>query len=78
MTKNLTKHYEYSEMLRPLALEVINNIPSQALVICTDGTKYDSERTVSGVFMKSGFRYRFRNLDHSLMFRSVLITIKSP
>ncbi|GIY22525.1 RNase H domain-containing protein [Caerostris extrusa] len=72
------KHEEHPELLRQLALEIINNISPRALVIYTDGSKSDSGRTGSGIFMKTStgeFRYRFRNLDHSSIFRSELIAI---
>ncbi|GBN74516.1 hypothetical protein AVEN_34097-1 [Araneus ventricosus] len=40
-------------MMRQLSLEVINNIPSQGLVLYTDGSKSDSGRTGSGVYAKA-------------------------
>ncbi|GIX83498.1 putative RNA-directed DNA polymerase from transposon BS [Caerostris extrusa] len=72
------KHEEHPELLRQLALEIINNISPRALVIYTDGSKSDSGRTGSGIFMKTStgeFRYRFRNPDHSSVFRSELTAI---
>ncbi|GIY01197.1 RNase H domain-containing protein [Caerostris extrusa] len=72
------KHEEHPELLRQLALEIINNISSWALVIYTDGSKSDSGRTGSGIFMKTStgeFRYRFRNPNHSSVFRSELSAI---
>ncbi|GIY91993.1 RNase H domain-containing protein [Caerostris extrusa] len=72
------KHEEQPELLRQLALEIINNISPRALVIYTDGSKSDSGRTGSGIFMKTSageFRYRFRNPDHSSVFRSELTAI---
>ncbi|GFR30828.1 RNase H domain-containing protein [Trichonephila clavata] len=71
---NFTKHNEHPELLRQLALEVIDNIPSQALVLYSDGG-----RTGSGVFMRTNtekFRYRFRNPDNSSVFRSELVDIR--
>ncbi|GBL98715.1 hypothetical protein AVEN_8618-1 [Araneus ventricosus] len=66
--------------MRQLSLEVINNIPSQALVPYTDGSKWDSGRTGSGVYTKAEdglvFRCRFRNPDNCLVFRSALLAIK--
>ncbi|GIZ05175.1 uncharacterized protein CEXT_554791 [Caerostris extrusa] len=56
-------HEEHPE-LRQLALVIINNISPRALVIYTDGSKSDSGRTGSEIFMKTStgeFRYRFRN-----------------
>ncbi|GBN80733.1 hypothetical protein AVEN_88747-1 [Araneus ventricosus] len=38
------KHTQHPEMMRQLSLELINNIPSQALVLYTDGSKSDSAR----------------------------------
>ncbi|GIY99443.1 hypothetical protein CEXT_334071 [Caerostris extrusa] len=58
--------------------QIINNISPRALVIYTDGSKSDSGRTGSGIFMKTStgeFRYRFRNPDHSSVFRSELTAI---
>ncbi|GIY14824.1 solute carrier family 2, facilitated glucose transporter member 12 [Caerostris extrusa] len=72
------KHEEHPELLRQLALEIINNISPRALVIYTDGSKSDSGRTGSRIFMKTStgeFRYRFRNPDHSSVFRSELTAI---
>ncbi|GIY00094.1 RNase H domain-containing protein [Caerostris extrusa] len=40
------KHKEHPELLRQLALEIINNISPRALVIYTDGSISDSRRTV--------------------------------
>ncbi|GFR31164.1 putative RNA-directed DNA polymerase from transposon BS [Trichonephila clavata] len=76
---NFTKHHEHPELLRQLTLEVIDNIPSQALVLYTDGSRSDSGRTDSGVFMKTNteeFRYRFRSPDNSSVFRSELVAIR--
>ncbi|GFU26450.1 RNase H domain-containing protein [Nephila pilipes] len=54
-----------------LSLEVINSIPSRALVLYTDGSRSDSGKTGSGVLMKTSTgeqRYCFRNPDHTLQF----------
>ncbi|GIY00617.1 RNase H domain-containing protein [Caerostris extrusa] len=59
--------------------EVINNIPSQALVIYTEGSKSNLDRTGSGVFTKAengDFRYNFRNPDNCPIFRSKLLAIR--
>ncbi|GIX97120.1 RNase H domain-containing protein [Caerostris extrusa] len=72
------KHEEHPELLRQLALEILNNISPRALVIYTDGSKSDSGRTSRGICMKTStgeFRYRFRNPDHSSVFRSELTAI---
>ncbi|GBN69275.1 hypothetical protein AVEN_251434-1 [Araneus ventricosus] len=67
-------------MMRQLSLEVINNIPSQALVLYTDGRKSDSGRTGSDVYAKAEdglvFRCRFRNPDNCSVFRSELLAIR--
>ncbi|GFV87406.1 RNase H domain-containing protein [Trichonephila clavipes] len=44
------KHSSHPELLRQLALEVINDIPDQALIIYTDGTRSDTGRAGSGIF----------------------------
>ncbi|GIY62128.1 uncharacterized protein CEXT_71491 [Caerostris extrusa] len=57
------KHEVHPVLLRQLALEIINNISARALVIYTDGSKSDSGRTDSGIFMKTStgeFRYHFK------------------
>ncbi|GBM74337.1 hypothetical protein AVEN_122149-1 [Araneus ventricosus] len=74
------KHTQHPEMMRQLSLELINNIPSQALVLYTDGSKSDSGRTGSGIYAKADdglvFRCRFRNPDNCLVFRSELLAIR--
>ncbi|GIZ00100.1 RNase H domain-containing protein [Caerostris extrusa] len=75
---NFIIHEEHPKLLRQLALEIINNISPRDLVIYTDGSKSVSGRTGKGIFMKTStgeFRYRFRNPDHSSVFRSELIAI---
>ncbi|GBM14786.1 hypothetical protein AVEN_10793-1 [Araneus ventricosus] len=70
----VTKHTQLPEMMRQLLLEVINKIPSQALVLYTDGSKTDSGRTGSGVYARAKdglvFRCRFRNPDNCSVFLS--------
>ncbi|GIY99447.1 hypothetical protein CEXT_334091 [Caerostris extrusa] len=59
------------ELLCELVLEIINNIPSQALAIYTDERESESGKTGNGVLVKiSGddFRYHFKNPDHSSVF----------
>ncbi|GBN29548.1 hypothetical protein AVEN_54985-1 [Araneus ventricosus] len=64
-------------MMRQLTLELINIIPSQALVLYTDGSKSDLGRTGSGVYAKAEdglvFCCRFRNCS---VFRSELLAIR--
>ncbi|GBM55974.1 hypothetical protein AVEN_240578-1 [Araneus ventricosus] len=66
--------------MRQLSLQVINNIPSQALGLYTDGSKLDSGRTGSGVYAKAEdglvFRCRFLNPDNCSVFRSDLLAIR--
>ncbi|GBN08368.1 hypothetical protein AVEN_55591-1 [Araneus ventricosus] len=75
-----SKHTQRPEMMRHLSLEVINNVPSQALVLYTDGSKSDSGRTGSGVYAKPEnglvFHCRFRNTDNCSVFRSELLAIR--
>ncbi|GBM15422.1 hypothetical protein AVEN_199673-1 [Araneus ventricosus] len=67
-------------MMRQLSLGVINNIPSRALVLYTDGSKSDSSWTGSGVYARAEdglvFRCRFRNPDNCSVFRSELLAIR--
>ncbi|GFU72982.1 RNase H domain-containing protein [Trichonephila clavipes] len=44
------KHSSHPELLRQLALEVINDVPDQALIIYTDGSRSDTGRAGSGIF----------------------------
>ncbi|GFU87944.1 RNase H domain-containing protein [Trichonephila clavipes] len=44
------KHSSHPELLRQLALEVINDIPDQALIIYTDGSRSDTGRIGSCIF----------------------------
>ncbi|GFU00757.1 putative RNA-directed DNA polymerase from transposon BS [Trichonephila clavipes] len=44
------KHSSHPELLRHLALQVINDIPNQALIIYTDGSRSDTGRSGSCIF----------------------------
>ncbi|GFV39640.1 RNase H domain-containing protein [Trichonephila clavipes] len=44
------KHSRYPELIRQLALEVINDIPDQAYIVYTDGSLSDTGRAGSGIF----------------------------
>ncbi|GFS54938.1 RNase H domain-containing protein, partial [Trichonephila inaurata madagascariensis] len=44
------KHSSHPELLRQHALEVLNDIPDQALTIYTDGSRSDTGRAGSGTF----------------------------
>ncbi|GBM65577.1 hypothetical protein AVEN_169857-1 [Araneus ventricosus] len=48
------KSSQHPEYLRQAALEVINNIPIEATLIYTDGSKNEIGHTGSGVFVKHG------------------------
>ncbi|GFU56434.1 RNase H domain-containing protein [Trichonephila clavipes] len=66
------------ELLRQLALEVINDIPDQALIVYTDGSRSDTGRAGSGIFSNTpgnDVKISIRNLDHCSVFRSELIAI---
>ncbi|GFU79411.1 RNase H domain-containing protein [Trichonephila clavipes] len=72
------KHSSHPELLRQLALEVINDIPDQALIIYTDGSRSDTGRAGSGTFSntpENDVKISIRNPDHYSVFRSELIAI---
>ncbi|GFS83495.1 RNase H domain-containing protein [Trichonephila clavipes] len=72
------KHSSRPELLRQLALEVINDIPDQALIIYTDGSRSDTGRAGSGIFSNTtgnDVKISTRNPDHYPVFRSELIAI---
>ncbi|GBL80252.1 hypothetical protein AVEN_92188-1 [Araneus ventricosus] len=75
-----SEHAPNLTLFNQLSLELINNIPSQALVLYTYGSKSDSGRTGSGVYAKAEdglvFRCRFRNPDNCSVFRSELLAIR--
>ncbi|GFS98524.1 RNase H domain-containing protein [Trichonephila clavipes] len=59
-------------------LEVINNIPDQALIIYTDGSRSDTGSAGSGIFSNTpgnDVKISIRNPDHCSVFRSELIAI---
>ncbi|GFT33443.1 hypothetical protein NPIL_146991 [Nephila pilipes] len=62
-----------------LSLDVINSILSLALILYTDGSRFDSGRTDSGVLMKTStgeHKYYFRNPYHRSSFRFELVAIR--
>ncbi|GFX80639.1 phosphate-regulating neutral endopeptidase [Trichonephila clavipes] len=70
-----SKHSKHSELLRQLALEVINDIPDQAVIIYTDGSRSDTGKAGSGIFRntpKSNVKISIRGI---LTTRSELIAI---
>ncbi|GFW72641.1 RNase H domain-containing protein [Trichonephila clavipes] len=72
------KHSSHPELLRQLALEVINDKPDQALIIYTDGSRSDTGRAGSGIFSNTpgnDVKISIRNLDQCSVFRSELIAI---
>ncbi|GFV27353.1 RNase H domain-containing protein [Trichonephila clavipes] len=72
------KHSSHPELLRQLALEVINDILDQGLIIYTYGSHSDMGRAGSGIFRntpRNDVKISIRNPDHSSVFRSELIAI---
>ncbi|GFX94513.1 RNase H domain-containing protein [Trichonephila clavipes] len=72
------KHSSHPELLRQLALEVINDIPDQTLIVYTDGSRSDTGRAGSGIFSNTPgneVKISIRNSDHCFVFRSELIAI---
>ncbi|GFS98914.1 putative RNA-directed DNA polymerase from transposon BS [Trichonephila clavipes] len=68
----------HPELLRQLALEVINDIPDQTLIVYTDGSRSDTGRAGSGIFSNTpgnDVKISIRNPDHCSVFRSELIDI---
>ncbi|GFU23338.1 RNase H domain-containing protein [Trichonephila clavipes] len=73
-----SKHSSHPELLRQLALEVINDIPDQALIIYTDGSRSDTGRAGNGIFSNTpgnDVKISISNLDHLSIFSSELIAI---
>ncbi|GBO07681.1 hypothetical protein AVEN_123545-1 [Araneus ventricosus] len=72
------KSSQHPEYLRQAALEVTNNIPIEANLIYTDGSKNEIGHTGSGVFVKHGrgeASLKRRNADYCSVFRSEMIAI---
>ncbi|GFY15635.1 RNase H domain-containing protein [Trichonephila clavipes] len=72
------KHSSHLELLRQLTLEVINDIPDQALIIYTDGSRSNAGRAGSGIFSNipgNDVKISIRKPDHCSVFRSELIAI---
>ncbi|GFX67758.1 RNase H domain-containing protein [Trichonephila clavipes] len=68
--------YDVPEYLRQLALEVVNDVPSDAILIHTDGSKDESNRTGSGAFIeKLSIQLYRRNPENCSVLRSELIAI---
>ncbi|GFT09879.1 methyltransferase-like protein 7B [Trichonephila clavipes] len=72
------KHSSHPELLRQLALEVINDIPDHALIVYTDSSRSDTGKAGSGVFSNTpgnDVKSSIRTPDHCSVFRSELIAI---
>ncbi|GFT35719.1 RNase H domain-containing protein [Trichonephila clavipes] len=68
-----TKHNSHPELLRQLALETINDITDQALIVYTDGSRSDTGRAGSGTFSNTpgnDVKISIRNPDHCFFFTS--------
>ncbi|GIY14706.1 RNase H domain-containing protein [Caerostris extrusa] len=75
----ITKHNQHPEMMKQLTLEIMDNVPFQALIIYTDGSKSDFGWTCSEVFVKaksSDFRCTFQNRDRYSVFCSEILAIR--
>ncbi|GFT58978.1 RNase H domain-containing protein [Trichonephila clavipes] len=73
-----TKHSSHPELLRQITLEVINDIPDQALIIYTGGSRSDTDRARSGIFSNTpgnDVKISIRISDHCSVFRSELIVL---
>ncbi|GFW10737.1 phosphate-regulating neutral endopeptidase [Trichonephila clavipes] len=67
------KHSSHPKLLRQLALEVINVIPDQALIIYTYGSRSDTGRAGSGIFSNTpekDVKISIRNSNHCSVFKS--------
>ncbi|GFU29111.1 phosphate-regulating neutral endopeptidase [Trichonephila clavipes] len=74
----LTDLHLLAATFRQLALEVINDIPDQALIVYTDGSRSDTGRAGSGIFSNTpgnDVKISIRNPDQCSVFRSELIAI---
>ncbi|GFS91890.1 RNase H domain-containing protein [Trichonephila clavipes] len=72
------KHSSHPELPRQLALEVINDIPDQALIVYTDNSRSDTGTAGSGIFSNTpgnDVKISIRNSGHCSVFRSELIAI---
>ncbi|GFW50291.1 RNase H domain-containing protein [Trichonephila clavipes] len=72
------KHSSHPELLRQLALKVINDIPDQALIIYTDVSRSETGSAGSGIFSntpRNDVKSSIRNPDHCSVFRLELIAI---
>ncbi|GFU02143.1 RNase H domain-containing protein [Trichonephila clavipes] len=75
---NVNKISDHRELLKQLALEVIDEIPLDAVKIYTDGRKREKNTTGSGISIELPDRvikFNRRNADHASVFREELIAI---
>ncbi|GFY31212.1 gag-pol [Trichonephila clavipes] len=79
---NFSAHFNKTsdppEFLKQLALEVISNIPDNALFIYTDGSRNEHSRSSSGIYIKSqnySSHIKLRNSDGCSVFPTELIAI---
>ncbi|GBN33985.1 hypothetical protein AVEN_160567-1 [Araneus ventricosus] len=74
----VNKQKDHPTYLRQLALEIINDIPGNAVKVYTDGSINDSDCTGSGIYIKAynqELKIQRRNPDFCSVFRSELIAI---
>ncbi|XP_055934983.1 uncharacterized protein LOC129964259 [Argiope bruennichi] len=72
LTSPANKQVDHPDLLKQLALEVVNSILSGVLVIYTDASKMEDGRTESGVFIHSNdseVRISIQNTDNCSVFR---------
>ncbi|GFV98601.1 RNase H domain-containing protein [Trichonephila clavipes] len=75
---NVNKMSDHPELLKQLALEVIDRIPLDAAKIYTDGSKGETNTIGSGVLIELPggiIKFQRRNADHASVFRMELIAI---
>ncbi|GFU85282.1 uncharacterized protein TNCV_2385891 [Trichonephila clavipes] len=68
---NVNKMSDHTELLKQLALEVIDGIPLDAAKIYTDGSKGETNTTGSGVLIEllgRVIKFQRRNADHASVF----------
>ncbi|GFV70580.1 uncharacterized protein TNCV_3841641 [Trichonephila clavipes] len=78
LSPHVNKTSDPPEFLKQLALEVISNIPDDALLIYTNGSRNEHSRSGSGIYIKSqnySSHIKPRNSDGCSVFRSELIAI---
>ncbi|GBM48158.1 hypothetical protein AVEN_138293-1 [Araneus ventricosus] len=74
----VNKQKDHPTYLRQLALEIINDIPVDAVKVYTDDSKNDSDCTGSGIYITTHnqeLKVQRRNPDFCTVFRSELIAI---